>query len=271
MKLLVVSDLHYSLKQFDWLCARTTGHDLLVIAGDLLDLAGHADIDTQIVVVEKYLGRLAEFAPVVVCSGNHDLDAENSAGERYADWLRHVEIDRVTVDSQTAFHDGFMFTICPWWEGDEARAKVQAQLEHDAARRADLRWVWLYHSPPTGSRTSWNGKQHIGDGFLAELITRLRPELVIGGHIHHAPFYDGGSWYDRIEDTWVFNPGREMSSIPASISIDLDRMEAKWASSVGEESVSLRIDHEPVIPAHAGISPSTHGSGKVERFPPARE
>ena len=43
MKLLVVSDLHYSIKQFDWLLQRAAQHDLPVIAGDLLDLGGHTD------------------------------------------------------------------------------------------------------------------------------------------------------------------------------------------------------------------------------------
>ena len=31
----------------------------VILAGDLLDLAGHADLDTQIVVVTKYLARIA--------------------------------------------------------------------------------------------------------------------------------------------------------------------------------------------------------------------
>ncbi|MCC6486094.1 MAG: metallophosphoesterase family protein [Candidatus Hydrogenedentes bacterium] len=250
MKLLVVSDLHYALKQFDWLCARTSGHDLLVIAGDLLDLAGHADIDTQIIVVEKYLTRLAALAPVAVCSGNHDLDGENGAGERYAEWLRHVEIEGVSVDSQTLFHDSLTITICPWWDGENSRSQVQAHLERDAERRGSARWIWLYHAPPDGAKTSWNGKRFSGDAFLAEMIARLNPDIVLGGHIHNSPFSAAGSWYDRIENTWVFNPGREMSSTPTCMSIDFDTMQAVWESSSGRKQIRLASQegvHSPAV------------------------
>lgn len=239
MRLLVVSDLHYSLKQFDWLCGRAKGHDLLVIAGDLLDLAGHADLDTQIVVVGKYLTRLAAILPVAVCSGNHDLDEENENGERRAEWLQHIAVNGVSVDSQTALQNGILISICPWWEGEDAKSRLEAQLTRDAEWRGTSKWIWLYHAPPSGSKTSWNGKAYSGDRYLSELITRLEPDLVLGGHIHNSPFYSSGSWYDRIGNTWVFNPGRQMSSVPTSISIDLGSMIAVWESSNGEERINL--------------------------------
>ena len=249
MRLLVVSDLHYSLKQFDWLQQRAAQHDLVIIAGDLLDLAGHADIDIQVVVVEKYLSRLAALAPVAVCSGNHDLDDENANGERRAEWLQHVGLEGVSVDSQTAFYGGTMVTICPWWEGDVARSQVQAQLERDAERRGTARWIWLYHAPPTGSKTSWNGKVYSGDPFVADLVARLKPDIVFGGHIHNSPFYDSGSWYDRIGETWVFNPGRQMASVPTCISIDFDTMQAVWESTEGEEQINLAAPEGAYSPA----------------------
>ena len=59
MKALIVADLHYNLRQFDWLLQAAADYDLVILAGDLLDLAGHADLDTQIVVVTKYLARIA--------------------------------------------------------------------------------------------------------------------------------------------------------------------------------------------------------------------
>jgi Icc-related predicted phosphoesterase len=38
MKMLFVADLHYTLKQLDWLVANAGDYDLVVIGGDLLDL-----------------------------------------------------------------------------------------------------------------------------------------------------------------------------------------------------------------------------------------
>ena len=54
MKMLFVADLHYTLKQLDWLVANAGDYDLVVIGGDLLDLGSDLDFDVQIVVVERY-------------------------------------------------------------------------------------------------------------------------------------------------------------------------------------------------------------------------
>ena len=62
MRALIVADLHYSLRQFDWLQRMAADYDMVILAGDLLDIAGHADLDTQIVVVGNAPAR------VVFCS-----------------------------------------------------------------------------------------------------------------------------------------------------------------------------------------------------------
>jgi Icc-related predicted phosphoesterase len=49
MKALMVADLHYSLRQFDWLLRVPADYDLVIIAGDLLDIAAHCELDVQIV------------------------------------------------------------------------------------------------------------------------------------------------------------------------------------------------------------------------------
>ncbi len=237
MRILVVSDLHYSLKQFDWLCGRAQDYDLVVIAGDMLDLGGHADLDTQIVVVEKYLHRLSAMAKVAACSGNHDLDVEE-AGERRAEWLSLLGGSTLHVDSQSFFLGDTLFSICPWWDGPESQRQVVEFIDAEARKRK-IRWVWLYHAPPNQTRICLTAKGHVGDTLLPDLIKKHEPDLVFCGHVHNSPFLDGGSWRDRVNDTWVFNPGRQMSSEPAAIVLDLVRMEATWASSMDIETQAL--------------------------------
>src|SRR5882672_3259375 len=60
MKMLFVADLHYALKQFDWLVANASNFDPIIIGGDLLDLGSALDFDVQIMVVEKYLRRIRQ-------------------------------------------------------------------------------------------------------------------------------------------------------------------------------------------------------------------
>jgi hypothetical protein len=51
MRLLLVADLHYSLRQFDWVLDNAARFDVVVIAGDHLDLSSIVDGRAQSVVV----------------------------------------------------------------------------------------------------------------------------------------------------------------------------------------------------------------------------
>ena len=53
MKLLFVADLHYALRQFDWLAAQAANYDLAVIGGDLLDLGSVLDLE---VAIKRFIG-----------------------------------------------------------------------------------------------------------------------------------------------------------------------------------------------------------------------
>src|SRR5580765_8476760 len=98
MKFLLVSDLHYTLKQFDWLHGVAEQFDLVVIAGDHLDISAIASVDAQVVVVLKYLRRLKERTRLVVSSGNHDLTGRGTSGERVARWMAKVREIGVPAD-----------------------------------------------------------------------------------------------------------------------------------------------------------------------------
>jgi Icc-related predicted phosphoesterase len=239
MKYLLVSDLHYSLRQLDWLQKAADDYDVVVVAGDHLDVSSSVALEAQIVVVLKYLQRIHSRARLVVSSGNHDLNATNAAGEKVASWMSRVRRLGVAADGDTLEIGDTLFTICPWWDGPVARAEVDAQLARDAGARAGRRWVWVYHSPPAQSPTSWTGTRHFGDDDLVGWMACHRPDAVLTGHIHQSPFRTGGSWVDRVGDTWVFNAGREMSSVPCHIVIEPGERRASWFSSAGNERVDL--------------------------------
>jgi hypothetical protein len=54
MRCLVVADLHYSLPQFDWLLAAAPEFDVVIFAGDALDIGSSVDFRAQIVVVKSH-------------------------------------------------------------------------------------------------------------------------------------------------------------------------------------------------------------------------
>jgi Icc-related predicted phosphoesterase len=240
MKCLLVSDLHYTLKQLDWVDRVATDFDLVIMAGDHLDIASAVALEAQIVVMLKYLQRVGSRAKLLVSSGNHDLNARDAHGEKVARWMTRARQLGVAVDGEAVEIGGTLFTVCPWWDGPETQKAVDAQLARDAERPKQA-WCWVYHAPPSDSPTSWNGTRHFGDDALVTWIRRYRPAMVFAGHIHQSPFREGGSWVDRLEDTWIFNAGRQIGPVPTHVIVDTDAGRAMWFSLAGNEMVPLGL------------------------------
>lgn len=237
MRALLVSDLHYDLRKLDWVLAEAAGVDLLVVAGDLLDIGSSVPLDAQIVVVLEYLARFAEQTTTVTCSGNHDLDHRTVADEKATQWIHEARGSGVVVDGNSALVGDWLVTSCAWWEGPE----TLQLLETDLARAAEQRrgpWMWVYHGPPEGP-LAWTGSTHYGDPELPRLIDQHHPDLVLCGHIHQAPFVTGGGWAERRGDTWLFNAGYQRGQIPCHVSLDLERRTAAWWSFEGSGEISL--------------------------------
>lgn len=261
MRCLLVADLHYSLPQFDWLLRAAPGYDLVVLAGDALDLGSIADFRVQTLVVRKYLQWLARTTRLIVSSGNHDLDSRGAAGEKVARWIEEIRAENIAGDGNSLVVGGALFTVCPWWDGPVTRDGLAAQLEADARRRQGLRWVWIHHAPPRNSPTSWSGRQSMGDVELEQWIGQYNPDIVVSGHIHQSPFVKDGSWADRIGATWVFNAGHQFGAPPAHIVLDTVADEAVWISALGVQTVRLDAPLQRPIPAVKAM-PDWFNSGR---------
>lgn len=238
MKILIASDLHYRLKQFDWLASQATQCDAMIIAGDMLDISSCLDLSVQIVVMKKCLKNIGKQTHLLVCSGNHDGNEKNEADEYVAPWLQEARDQQVHVDSENVFFGKTLITIFPWWDGDVTKQEVSEQFEQ-ASQLEFGKWFWIYHAPPDNSPTSWVGKRFIGDIELNKWIEQYQPDLVITGHIHESPFKPDGSWVDQIGKTWILNAGSHIGDIPAHIILDLETMNAEWYSVAGSDSRQL--------------------------------
>ena len=237
MRVLLVSDLHYDLRKLDWVLGEAGGVDLLVVAGDLLDLASSVPLDAQIAVVLEYLARFADRTTTVVCSGNHDLDHRNEAGEKATAWIAEARAGGVAVDGDSVTVEGWTVTACAWWEGPVTLRTLESSLEAAGRSRAG-RWMWVWHGPPEGP-LSWTGSRHHGDPELPRLLDIHGPDVVLCGHVHQAPFVSDGAWAERRGDTWLFNGGHQPGPIPTNVSIDFDEGSASWWSVSGVGEISL--------------------------------
>ena len=240
MKILIVSDLHYSLRQFDWLVAHCRDHDLIIIAGDLMELASAVDTDTQAAVVGQYFRKIAQQRPLIVCSGNHDL-VEEYDGSRSTEWLEDFAIPGLVVDKGVWESDELRILALPWWESEQDREKIERWLDSQVLEN-DLRPVfWVNHAPPSGTKTSWNGKRDLGDKYLVQWIQKWRPTAVFSGHIHNAPYYPDGSWIDKVDDTVVINGGRQIGEKPATVEVRLEAGIVVWCGMEGCEEAAFSV------------------------------
>lgn len=251
MKILLVADLHYALPQFDWVVKVAADYDLVVVAGDMLDISSAVEPEAQIVVVLAYLRRIREKTRLIVCSGNHDLDIIGGNGERKAGWLRALRRFGVPVDGETIQIEDVDFTLCAWWDGPRTVSEIEAQLRAAGEGRSS-KWFWVYHAPPANSPVAWSGQRSYGDAQLLGWIAEHGPQMVMSGHVHDAPFARDGSWVDQMGATWLFNPGKQIGPVPTSIAIDTGVGEAAWFSLEGAESVRLDAPlTRPVEPLQA--------------------
>jgi Icc-related predicted phosphoesterase len=237
MQALLVSDLHYDLKKFDWVRSQAATVDLLVVAGDLLDIASGVPLDAQIAVVLEYLTRCAQSCTTVVCSGNHDLDHRTDGDEKATAWITEARDSGVVVDGESVMVDGWLVSACAWWEGPVTLRRLEQHLDEAEAQRG-RGWIWAYHGPPDGP-LSWTGARHYGDPELPRLLDRYRPDIVLCGHIHQSPFVADGGWAEQRGDTWLFNSGRQPGEIPSHVRLDLDERRASWWSFDREDAVTF--------------------------------
>lgn len=231
MRLLIAADIHFNLRQMAWLEAEAGGYDAVILAGDLLDDPGHYPRATQTRTMKEALRLIAARAPVLVASGNHDIDDDGRAG-----WLHEIAGPRVFVDGSTVAWNGVAVSLWPW-RSDNATA-----MPHGAAHAAPgLARIWVHHAPPAGTRVGACARVHQPAGSLAltDRIRRHRPDVVVSGHIHDAPFRQPGGWCDRIGSTLCVNTGRQPGHEPSYAVLDLAAGEIGWYSASVREHLPL--------------------------------
>ncbi len=186
--------------------ARAQAVDGILIAGDLYDRA-LPPVDA-VRLASEALARLAEVAPVVAISGNHDSAARLGFGARvFARGGVHVRTDPLAVADPVALGDGLVYAI-PYLEPDLVRealgveershaaamAGAMARVRDDAATRGDAPIVVTAHAFVAGGAPSESerdlavgGASHVpasafdGAGYVA--LGHLHGPQVVGGGV----------------------------------------------------------------------------------------
>lgn len=173
MKLLLFSDLHASTAAARRIAALAGGVDVLVGAGDF------GNVRSQVRVCIETLRAIAK--PAVLVAGNNESTEE--LVEACHDWpSAHVlHGSGVTIAGVSFFGIGGGVPVTPFgaWSYDFTEQQAADMLGHCPAGA-----VLISHSPPHGAADRDGAGRSLGSTAVRDAVLRLRPRLVVCGHIH---------------------------------------------------------------------------------------
>ncbi|OAM91692.1 metallophosphoesterase [Termitidicoccus mucosus] len=174
MRILHVSDLHLRQQCLDWALTESRNHDLLVIAGDLLNFHLPCPAPKQAEQIKAWAAAIQ--TPTIVCSGNHDLWPKNPlvTKDTKADgqWLRLLKTNKniIATDGDTISLNGTTIKANGW-------------LKLPDPKPCD---ILVTHAPPSECDCSASDTgPDFGDQDLWHVIGGNMPALILSGHIHH--------------------------------------------------------------------------------------
>lgn len=221
--ILHATDLHYRRRLFDWLLKEARNVDVVVVSGDLIDAlpTSRTNLADQVQWVSDWCLSLP--CPLVMCSGNHDvepmLDGAEPA-EPDAGWL--VKLRRpgkVLVDGDDTILHGLRFISRPWLGGSWPRPGSTPVM-------------LVTHDGPAGSDVVGLDLGASGDPEVADIASSLSPlSWVLSGHLHSP-----GRWHGRVGHAHCSNPGVGpwSASKPNTVLINSDRRTATFRGWDGE-------------------------------------
>ncbi|MCP8317688.1 MAG: metallophosphoesterase [archaeon] len=200
MKFLAITDVHGRTQVLKWLIELSKDFDLLAVAGDVTEW-GDENFFRNFYKLISDNDIMTLFVP-----GNHDPILE----------LNLPKISNLHGES-TNFN-GLIF--CGIGGSNPTPFSTPFELDDDQAYKLLFRLpnqidVLISHSSPYGTKCDRSYKgHHIGSKPVRSFIEKVKPKVVISGHVHEARSMD------VLGDTLIVNPGPAMNGFYAIISIN---------------------------------------------------
>lgn len=199
MKICLLSDTHGYL-------VKIPECDLVIHAGDFSPYHNHDRRYQELWHNTNFIGWIEELKckNFIYCAGNHDWLFYNSRSHEHKPFKDYsgmkvcnskriyLENDKVEIDGLTIFSFPWQLPFYDWAFNapeDELRS-IYSKVD-----KAD---IIISHGPPYGYGDPGYKEPHVGSKALVELIDRVKPKLVVTGHLH-----SGYGLYQRNETTIV--------------------------------------------------------------------
>jgi Icc-related predicted phosphoesterase len=173
VKLLLFSDLHASAGAARDLVERARSADVVVGAGDF------GNVRRQLRVCLDVLRAIDR--PAVLVPGNNESTDELAAACRGWPGAHVLHGSGVTLAGVPFFGLGGGIPVTPFgaWSYDFTEEEAA-----DLLRGCPAGCVLVSHSPPKGAVDVTSSGQSLGSVAVRDAVLRLRPALVVCGHIH---------------------------------------------------------------------------------------
>jgi Icc-related predicted phosphoesterase len=191
MKFLAFVDLHEdkkALKKLLELSAKPEV-DFIICAGDLTQFS------RNIRFILRQFNELGK--KIYLIPGNHESDTLFE--EILPDYQNFVDINNKAIQIGDYVLLGY---------GGGGFSSQDADFRRIArdwySKYKDKKIILVIHGPPYGTKTDFLEGHYVGNKDYRAFIERIKPKLVICGHIHET-----AGMIDKIEETQVINPGSE--------------------------------------------------------------
>ena len=193
MRLLCISDIHSHRQNFEKILQREPEPDLLLIGGDFTNFGPPQEAESLLDLAMLYCPR------VLAVAGNcdsSDIDA----------MLHRREVGLHAHGKEMNGTGFFGLSAMPPWRGDMYEFS-EKQLDFFLSQgydrvKSSSRWIMVSHPPPHNTKVDHNNAgQHVGSTAVRQWMDKVKPVLVVCGHIHEA------RGVDEIGPTKIVNCG----------------------------------------------------------------
>jgi len=191
MKILALTDLHGDVSILKSLIKKviTSEIDIIVIAGDL------TQFETNLNYLLAKLNSMNK--PVLIIPGNHEDDEHLT--ETAKAYPNLICFNKKAVEFQGYLFLGYGgggFSL------EDSQFKWLARQWYSEYQNQKI--ILVLHGPPFGTSLDKIDNRHVGNKDFRSFIERIKPKLVICGHLH-----ENAGKLDTIGEIKLINPGWE--------------------------------------------------------------
>jgi len=190
MKILAFTDMHGSLKALRKLKKKSRKADVIVCAGDI------SIFEQKLEYFLKQFDKLNK--PFLIIPGNHETSEDMEAASMLFENM--INIHKKTYKTNNCLFMGYGeggFSMV-----DKEFERKAKKFEKEIKKNKDMKVVLVTHAPPYKTRLDDIGGSACGNKSIKNFIKKMRPDLVITGHLH-----ENAGKTDSIEKTRLINPG----------------------------------------------------------------